>query len=193
MPYITDSIVDEIYEEVLKRIKQIYNKNLNSFKPKIVVFGNKNETLINKFDILEFEKTDINSIDYIFITELSCKMLVSLATLMCLSKEEQFILKALSIGKKIYVLKNNIEYKSYIKTLPKEIYKKYFQYESILKDFNIKFIDKIDINDTKKNLISLNNVKEIIQDNKVVLGKNDIISPLVKDFLNDNNIKIERS
>ena len=126
MPYITDSIVDEIYEEVLKRIKQIYNKNLNSFKPKIVVFGNKNETLINKFDILEFEKTDINSIDYIFITELSCKMLVSLATLMCLSKEEQFILKALSIGKKIYVLKNNIEYKSYIKTLPKEIYKKYF-------------------------------------------------------------------
>ncbi len=193
MPYITDSIVDEIYEEVLKRIKQIYNKNLNSFKPKIVVFGNKNETLINKFDILEFEKTDINSIDYIFITELSCKMLVSLATLMCLSKEEQFILKALSMGKKIYVLKNNIEYKSYIKTLPKEIYKKYFQYESILKDFNIKFIDKIEINDTKKNLISLNNVKEIIQDNKVVLGKNDIISPLVKDFLNDNNIKIERS
>ena len=45
----------------------------------------------------------------------------------------------------------------------------------------------------KKILISLNNVKEIIQDNKVVLGKNDIISPLVKDFLNDNNIKIERS
>lgn len=190
MIYITNNIVDEIYNEVLKRLKNFYNEK--PLKPKAVVFGDRKYIQASKFDILEFKQIDINNIDYIFITELSSKMLVSLSNLIYLSEDEQFILKALHLGKKIYILKNNIEYKKYEKTLPNELYKKYFEYESILKKYNIKFINKIEDIYIKKNLLSLEDIKDIIKNNKVILEKEDIISPLAKDFIIDNNIKVER-
>lgn len=190
-----EDLINEIFEETMKRIKNILPQNNESVtKKKIVVFGEKNDFLKENFNIIEFcENTNINQIDSIYITNLSCEMLTCLSNLLPFSKKEQFILDFLASGKKVYIFKNNIEYKKNINTMPKSMYKKYLEFENILKTYNISFIEEIKTNNNKiKKLISLNNVNDYLNNNKLILEKNMIISPLLKDFINENNIILER-
>lgn len=186
--FINENLINEIFNEVISRLK-----NLNI--PNIVVFGKNNiSDLKNNYNIINFEKA--SSFEKIFITELSSKMLSSLANLTYSSKEEEFILNNMLKSKEIYVLQNNIEYKKYIHTLPKEIYKKYTSYENILKSYNIKFIKDIkELKPTitkKEKLICLSNINEFINNGKVILDKNMVITPLAKDYIAENKLILER-
>lgn len=187
-PFINENLINEIFNEVIERLK-------NTNKINIVVFGQNNiVNLQNNFNIVDFKKT--NNFEKIFITELSSKMLSSLANLTYTSKEEEFILNNMLKGKEVYIFQNNIEYKKYIHTLPKEIYKKYVSYENMLKSYNIKFIK--DIKDIQKNtqkkekLLCLNNISKFINNGKIVIEKNMIISPLAKDYIAENKLILER-
>lgn len=186
--FINENLINEIFNEVIERLK-----NLN--KINVVVFGQNNIVdLQNNFNIIDFEKT--NNFEKIFITELSSKMLSSLANLTYISKEEEFILNNMLKGKEIYVFQNNIEYKKYIHTLPKEIYKKYISYENMLKSYNIKFIKDIkelqQNTQKKEKLICLNNISKFINNGKIIIEKDMIISPLAKDYIAENKLIVER-
>lgn len=122
-------------------------------------------------------------------------MLSSLANLNCSTSDEQFILEHLLKGKEVYILQSNFEYKSTCQAFPKEVYKKCCQLEKTLKNYNIKFIKDISqINNNFKNnkLISLDNINHYIVNNKVIINKNMIVTPLAKDYISENKLILER-
>ncbi|WP_250278837.1 hypothetical protein [[Clostridium] colinum] len=189
-----ERLIDEIYEEILKKIQNINQSLINKHRNKIIVFGNQSSFFNKNFEVVKFnDLVNTDEINAIYITFLSLTMLSSLANLLPISKEEEFILEFLAKGKNIYIFKNGIEYKKYINTLPKEVYKKYLSFENILKSYNIKFINEVK-EDVIKNerLICLNNIKNHIKGNKLILNNDKIISPLAKDFIKENNIILER-
>lgn len=190
-----ERLINDIYKEVLIRLEKILNQSKNGFdKQKIVVFGKKNDFLNQNFHTINFYNSKITTdeIDSIYITHLSSQMLSSIANLIATNEEEKFILEFLSKGKEIFIFKENIEYKKYVHTLPKEVYKKYLSFENILKSYNIKFINEIMENNKSEKLLSINNIKNYIINNKIILDKDMIISPLAKDFIRENNIILER-
>lgn len=186
--FINENFINEIFNEVILKIN-----DLN--RPKAIVFGNNNNSVsTNDYNIISFEEAA--GAEKIFITELSLKLLSSLANLTYTSKEEEFILNSILKGKEIYIFQNNIEYKKYIDTLPKEIYKKYVSYENTLKSYNVKFIKNINElqknNSKKEKLISLDNINKYISNGKVVLNNDMIITPLAKDYIAENKLILER-
>ena len=186
--FINENFINEIFNEVILKIN-----DLN--RPKAIVFGNNNNSVsTNDYNIISFEEA--SGAEKIFITELSLKLLSSLANLTYTSKEEEFILNSILKGKEIYIFQNNIEYKKYIDTLPKEIYKKYVSYENTLKSYNVKFIKNINElqknNSKKEKLISLDNINKYISNGKVVLNNDMIITPLAKDYIAENKLILER-
>lgn len=186
--FINENFINEIFNEVILKIN-----DLN--RPKAIVFGsNNNSVSTNDYNIISFQEA--SGAEKIFITELSLKLLSSLANLTYTSKEEEFILNSLLKGKEIYIFQNNIEYKKYIDTLPKEIYKKYVSYENTLKSYNVKFIKSINElqknNSKKEKLISLDNINKYISNGKVVLNNDMIITPLAKDYIAENKLILER-
>lgn len=181
--YNLEKLISEIFDEVMVRIKNLYTQS-------IIVFGSDSITDIEKYNynIVDFRASEGN--EKILITELTNKMLSSLANLNFSDENEEFILGSILAGREIYILKDNIEYKQY-KNLSSEIYRRYFSYETLLKSYNVKFIKNI--SEMKRTiLVDVENISRYVVGEKIILHKNMILTAAAKDYISTNRLILER-
>ncbi|MPQ42898.1 TIGR02536 family ethanolamine utilization protein [Clostridium tarantellae] len=222
-----DKLVELIVQEVYKKIKSDSKTIIDIEKKKNLVLLweddiDKLNSLSKEFNVMNY-KEDIKDCDALVISNLNLTGLSNLALGTSVSQEESFILKMIMQGKKIFLMKDGIEYRRYKQTAPKVLYNKYINYEEELRTFGVQVIDKIcditlddegvyleteiieksievEVIDNKtidlvgKKLISEGDLRKPHINGKTTLlvDNKSIITPLAKDYIRINRLKIKR-
>lgn len=139
-----DKLVDLIVQEVYKKLQEGVKSTTKN--KTAVIIGECDLTAAGKalegcYNVVAYDK-DIKA-DTIVVSELTIKAMANLATLTGTNDEENFIIKGLMEGKKVYILKDGIEYRKYKNTAPKALYNKYLEFEKELKIYGINIIEHI--------------------------------------------------
>lgn len=205
-----ESLVDEIMEEIYRRLESKVNKELS--QKKFVVIGpmpnfdleslqNAHELIANKKDILGYQG--------IIITELTVAMLSHLALSSPINEEECLIMKALLQDKPVYVLEEGIEYRRYKKNAHKALYTLLMEYEDKIKKYGIKCIRHLDEISSQVQEVIKGNVNLDLRYKKLLLeadlikkhiegictitvSRKCIITPLAEDYIRNHHIYIEK-
>ena len=218
-----DELINSIVEEVYKRIKENSAVVNSVAKKKAVVIWDKDmdkySKISSQYNVVAYED-GIREYDVVVVSALCLRGLANLALGLSVSPEERFILKALMLGKKVYVLESGIEYKRYKETAPKEIYKKYISFEREIRNYGIQVIDNVETLldarnvettivegssynvETKEDVVELRNKKLISESDlrrpqirgakTIIIDKKTMITPLASDYIRINNLKVER-
>lgn len=139
-----DKLVDLIVQEVYKKLQE---GGKSTAKNKTAVIIGKcdlkaaGKALEGCYNVVAYDE-DIEA-DTIVVSELTIKAMANLATLTGTNDEENFIIKSLMEGKKVYILKDGIEYRKYKQTAPKALYNKYLDFEKELKLYGVNVIEHI--------------------------------------------------
>lgn len=148
----------------------------------------------------ELEKDFIFSNDSkkIIVSNLKIPELVALGNGTFSNEKDEEILNHILNGDEVFLIKEGLEWKSY-KNIPGKLLEKYENYENILKDYGIKFFNKIEIIDFLKNasnqysfnkkVLNLSDIKKL-KEKEIIISEKTIITQLAIDYIKENNIKI---
>lgn len=134
-----ENLVDMITKEVMRRIQKLSYDENRYIKDKILLledcFENSNikEALEEKY-IVDLYNSDVNVDCYkaVVLSKLNLKVLSNLALGLCNGQYEEIIINALFKGKRVYVLEDGMEYRKYMSSANKNLYKLYTEYEQKL-------------------------------------------------------------
>lgn len=164
-----EKLVDMITKEVMKRIPSSRD-NAAMDKEKVLVISSCEEELEvvkelveDKYEVHIYNKEDINlrNYEHIIVTNLCNKGLSSMALGLCNNNVQAFIVEALFNGKKVYVLKEGIQYRKYSSNSNEALYNLYNQYEHKIIAYGIALVHK---NDLLKNMqMGANRNEESVQ------------------------------
>lgn len=134
-----EKLVEMITKEVMKRIKKLSYDENKYVKDKILLLGdcfessNIKEALEEKY-IVDLYNSDVNVDCYkaVVLSKLNLKVLSNLALGLCNGQYEEIIINALFKGKRVYVLEDGMEYRKYMSSANKNLYKLYTEYEQKL-------------------------------------------------------------
>ncbi|MEG0307665.1 MAG: TIGR02536 family ethanolamine utilization protein [Clostridium sp.] len=159
-----DKLVDLIVKEVYKKLEEATKKEI---KNKIaIVIGEESldpitkSTMEAEYKLIPYTEETVDC-DIVIVSEISIKSMANLATLTGTKDEENFIIKMLMQGKKVYVLEDGLEYRRYKNTAPRALYNKYLNFEKELKVYGIdivQFLDNLENKGLRKE--EFNNTKE---------------------------------
>ncbi len=148
--YMYEDIIEEVTKEVLHRLWS-YEKTCIHKKTLLVLSDGMyplSESITKEYNLLipdgGSDKTDelhkmVSSAEAILITSVTVKQLVNLAILCGDGYLEEAIRYALLLGKKIFVLEEGLEYRSFKETANKTFYRRLLEYEDCLKQYGIIF------------------------------------------------------
>lgn len=212
-------LIDEIVAELYTKLQQ--NASIVSEKKKVILIGNScledTKRLEEVYDVVSYRE-DVTECEYIIICQMSLGLLAHLALGCSQSKEEEFILKHLLEGKKVYMLEKGLFYRAYKKTSHKALYTLYSEYENKIKQYGIRPIDQLmDILvDKEKDQYTTLQENEIFQNEEIdfthkklllesdlmkahipalvtiLVSKKSIVTPLADDFIRTHKLKIKR-
>jgi ethanolamine utilization protein len=146
-----EDIIEEIMKEVLHRLKSYENTCIH--KKSLLVLPDglhpPSEAITKEYNLL-IPNTDssdntkelygmVSSAEVILITSVAVKQLAGLALLNGGGYLEEAIRYALLLGKKIFVLEEGLEYRSYKVTANKTFYRRLLEYEECLRQYGIIF------------------------------------------------------
>lgn len=212
-------LIDEIVAELYKKLQQ--DVKLTSPKKKVMMIGkyssDETKRLEEIYDIVGYQGGS-SVCECIVICQMTLGLLAHLALGCSESQEEEFILKHLLEGKKVYMLEDGIAYRTYKKTSYKALYTLYSEYEDKIKQYGIRPIENLmDILVDKENGQCI-----ALQENKICYGeeidfthkklllesdlmkahipalvtilvdKKSIVTPLADDFIRTHKLKIKR-
>lgn len=155
----TDSLINIITEEVLKRITMLSSENLKERSKRILILdsiANKNKynhgEVISKYSDTKFlddysNKEGVDSFDYIIAPELSNNDLVSIAIGVSESEISKIIIDAILKGKKVIVLEEGMYYKKFKDTANKNFFSMLKGYEEKIISFGIEIVRKEELAD----------------------------------------------
>lgn len=220
-----DDLINSIVEEVYKKLNEKANSTINDKiidKKKAIVLWDDNldnySKLSSKYEIISYEE-GIREYDVVIIPSLCFRGLSNLAQGSSISSEERFILKAIMLGKEVYVMENGIEYRRYKDTAPEELYKKFVLFERELVSYGVHVIKDIDTLlldrnskvtkereisnvEIEEKVIELRNKKLISEGDlkkphingakKIIVDKKTMITPLASDYIRIHHLKVER-
>lgn len=130
--------IDEIVTELYKRLEENHALSKKAF-----VVGpmdqNLLKTLSMEYDVITKEEK-VKDYDLVLITELSVELLAHLALGCPMEEREQIILRALLMGKNVYLLQQGIELNQYRDTAYKNLFVQYQEYLDQIKLFGIQII-----------------------------------------------------
>lgn len=146
-----DNLVEEITKEVLKRMKELENSCQQ--KKTMLVLSDEpyplSDAITKEYQLLLPDLTGCQKVvelhtmvscaELILITSVTAKQLADLALGCGDEYLEEAIRYALKLGKRIYVLEEGLEYRSYKATSHKTFYRRLLEYESCLKQYGMIF------------------------------------------------------
>ncbi len=190
-----DKLVDLIVQEVYKKLQETVK--MTKKNQTAVIIGEEDLTTVTKaigdnFNVTSYGDGDVVG-DVIIVSALTIKSMANLATLTGTNDEENFIIRSLMEGKKVYLLEDGLEYRRYKNTAPKALYNKYLDFEKELKVYGvnvISYIGNVVNNVTKKEDDIINtSVAEIISPvldevtleirNKKLISEADLRKPFI--------------
>ncbi|MEG0641456.1 MAG: ethanolamine utilization protein [Clostridium sp.] len=216
-----DELINSIVEEIYKKINGKSDLNINR-KKAIVVWDNNLENyskIQSEYEVISYEE-GLTEYDAVIISSLCLRGLSNLAQGSSISGEERFILKAIMLGKKVYIMENGMEYRKYKDTAPEELYKKFISFERELISYGIKVIEDVSIlldykdssievkrevvsNNTDEKVIEFRNKRLISEGDlkkphingvkKIIVDKKTKITPLAADYIRIHHLKVERN
>jgi len=221
-------LVDMITKEVMMRIPGITN-NIAIDKEKVLVISSCAQELTEVKDLIkdkyqvhiyDSENIKLQDYEHIIITNLCNKGLSSMALGLCNDEVQDFIVEALFSNKKVYVLKEGIQYRKYSTNANEALYDLYKQYECKIISYGVNLVEKKDLlksmeigvapaivlasADTmqshqvveinNKRLITESDLKKLYMNGieEVNLIKKVILTPLAQDFIRIKRLKINR-
>lgn len=205
-----DKLVKLIVDEVLKRIDEKAVGESHGDKKTVVIFDKDDMHKYSNFLEAQYEvilfNENIRDCNAVLISRLCLRGMGNLANLICSTEEENFIIKMLMKGRKIYIAEEGLLYKKYKNSAPKQVYNKYLEFEDTLKNYgfevisnaiNISRVNNTDdekfISISKKLITEADIKKNYIAESKVVfIEDKSIITPLAKDYIQTNHIEIKR-
>lgn len=140
-----DKLVDLIVQEVYKKLQESAKSTV---KDKTAVIVGEYDLIAagralgHSYNVISYGEESVEG-DVIIVSTLTIKSMANLATLVGTNDEENFIIKSLMEGKKVYVLEDGLEYRKYKNTAPKALYNKYLDFEKELKLYGINLIEYI--------------------------------------------------
>ncbi|MEG1255881.1 TIGR02536 family ethanolamine utilization protein [Clostridium sp.] len=175
-----DELVDLIVKEVYKKLEEATKKETKN--KTAIVIGEKAldpitiATMEAEYKLTPYTEETVDC-DVVIVSTISIKSMANLATLTATKDEENFIIKMLMQGKKVYVLESGLEYRRYKNTAPKSLYNKYLDFQKQLKVYGIDTVELLD---------NLENKSSIKKESGNVLGS--YTSSIVEDFKEDDMI-----
>lgn len=214
-----NSLIERITEEVIKRLK--YQENFLNRKKIVILNGLSNSNAKDLISDLEVSHEIIEDVEFaesLILEEISNEQLYMLSQNRFDDKFSALVLEALIKGKKVILLKEGISYRKFEKTCPKLLFEQLETFEEKLKLLGIKIVEKAEVKEVlllEKEEVSLERVtSEVVKFvdltiNRVVSEKqveraittdhrgirikeNAILTPLAKDYIRQEGIKIER-
>lgn len=140
-----DKLVDLIVQEVYKKLQESAKSTV---KDKTAVIVGEYDLIAagralgHSYNVISYGEKSVEG-DVIIVSALTIKSMANLASLVGTNDEENFIIKSLMEGKKVYVLEDGLEYRKYKNTAPKALYNKYLDFEKELKLYGINLIEYI--------------------------------------------------
>ncbi|MBS4537850.1 hypothetical protein GOQ27_05215 [Clostridium sp. D2Q-11] len=217
----TEKLIEYIMQEVMKRTEVSKKERIERDKVLAISFSTEDISYINKdyFHIDHLEEIegniDITSYKYIFLGSMTNKDIVNIAIGLPTDRVSSAVIDCIFQGKRIYVLREGVQYYKYKDTSNVPFYNMMKSYETKLKSFGIDFISKNDINNLidgnqedkpiskevvkgieeytlDEKIITEAVIKDIYQKGykDVVINKNTKITPLAKDYIRANRINI---
>ena len=180
--------------DIIKREVEKYLKTKIPSKEIIKLLGTDN---ILKEE-LEKDFTFSNDSKKIIVSNLKISELVALGNGAFSNEKAEEILNHILNGDEVFLIKEGLEWRSY-KNIPGKLLEKYENYENMLKDYGIKFFNKIEIIDFLKNasnqysfnkkVLNLSDIKKL-KEKEIIISEKTIITQLAIDYIKENNIKI---
>lgn len=180
--------------DIIKREVEKYLKTKIPSKEIIKLLGTDN---ILKEE-LEKDFTFSNDSKKIIVSNLKISELVALGNGTFSNEKDEEILNHILNGDEVFLIKEGLEWRSY-KNIPGKLLEKYENYENMLKDYGIKFFNKIEIIDFLKNasnqysfnkkVLNLSDIKKL-KEKEIIISEKTIITQLAIDYIKENNIKI---
>lgn len=218
----TKKLIEYITKEVMNRVEGTITEEVEKDKILAIALSTEDILDINKdyFHIDHLEdiegNIDIDSYKYIFLGSITNKEVVNVAIGLPNDRISSVVIDCIFQGKRIYVLKEGIQYNKYKDTSNVPFYNMMKSYETKLKSFGIDFISRNDIskvikgekeegkveskeviNDTenyaiKGRIVTESIIKDIYQCGykDIAINKNTKITPLAKDYIRANGINI---
>lgn len=185
-----EKLVDMVTKEVMMRIERDINDSAMD-KAKVLVIGSceKEITMItdlleNKYEVCIYDKSDINMKNYnhIIVANLCNKGLSSLALGLCNDNVQAFLIEALFNGKKVYVLKEGIEYRKYSTNANSELYNLYNQYECKIMSYGVVLVSETSLIQSMKSGATFN--EQVVQALPLIESTNNVQSHQVVEISN---------
>ncbi len=148
-----ENLVDMVTKEVMRRVHSSTNKTTMD-KEKVLVIASCKEAstkvkqlIEDEYQVGNYDEQELNVMNYeqIIVADLCNKGLSSMALGLCNDKVQEFIVEALFNGKKIYVLKDGVEYRKYSTNANEELYNLFNQYECKVMSYGVEFVYKKDL------------------------------------------------
>ena len=130
--------IDEIVTELYKRLEENHALSKKAF-----VVGPMDQNLLKTLSLnydVTTKEDKVKDYDLVLITELSVELLAHLALGCPMDGREQIILRALLMGKRVYLMQQGIEFYLYRDTAYKNLFVQYQEYLDQIKLFGIQII-----------------------------------------------------
>ena len=224
-----EKLVDMVTREVMMKIQSSINDTTID-KEKVLVISSCAEELKvvkdlleNKYEVCIYDKADINMKNYehIIVTNLCNKGLSSMALGLCNDNVQEFIIESLFNSKRVYVLKEGIEYRKYSTNANEALYNLYNEYECKIMSYGVVLVHEssllksmqmgayckeesvVNRNDieahqvveiSNKRLITESDLKKLYMNGikEVTIIKKAILTPLAQDFLRIKQLQLNR-
>lgn len=210
-----EKIVSQVYQELEKRL--MLEKESN--KKRLAVVGEfaseEYSSLREVFQIVPYSQAmDSHFPDCVIIEQLPLAMMGNLATGCGTQKDEEWILRILLEGKKVYLLEKGLIYKRYKKTAFKPLYNLYTRYEDKLIQYGFAIIaqptdilytgidgesrisavvkEETDFLGKKLLLESDLQKRQVRGQSEIRISKDCIITPLAEDYIKYRNLTVKK-
>lgn len=185
-----EKLVDMVTREVMMKIQSSINDTTID-KEKVLVISSCEEELKvvkdlleNKYEVCIYDKVDINMKNYehIIVTNLCNKGLASMALGLCNDNVQEFIIGSLFNSKRVYVIKEGIEYRKYSTNANKELYNLYNQYEYKIMSYGVVLVSETGLLESMKDGATYK--EQVVQSLPQIESTNDIQAHQVTEISN---------
>ena len=190
-----DDMVKRIVEEIYGNIKE--DEIDESTKKKAIIIGKVNNNKLGKglkenYQLIAYEN-NIKNGDLVIIEYLDIKEIANIALLVPTNGKEEFIIKMLLEGKKVFISEDGLEYKKYKETAPRALYNEYLNLEKKLKlygmeviKYSYEIIEQDEIKEKCRTKVKYIN-EEILEEestfyikNKKIISEGDLKKPFMQ-------------